>query len=238
MRILFLCAILCAAFAEKAQAAATLVQSKCYQGSGGEASHSMTFDSDTQSGSILMVFAATSGEALGVSGTTDSYTNSWTQVALNPGANSETAIYYTTTTGRGASHLITVNPSGGNYIDMVITEWTGLTISSGDAAATGSATSTLPLVSLSPSAAALVFGGMEHENGTITITEDNTLICEDQDGTDYPFSVSYRIVAAAGATSLSWTLGGSTLWRTSAVAFLEAAGGATAHNLATLGVGK
>lgn len=223
------------AFSSPAFCAATLVQSKCYQGSGGEASHSLTFDGATQADSILMVFAATSGEALGVSATTDSYTNSWTQVGFNPGANSEVSLYYTTTTGRGASHLITVNPSGGNYIDMAITEWTGLTISSGNVAATGSATSTLPLVSLSPTDSALVFGGMEHENGTITITEDNTLICEDQDGTDYPFSVTYRTVAA-GDTSLSWTMGGSALWRTAAVAFIESAGAAATPKGTLLGV--
>ena len=205
--------------------AATLVQSKCYQGSGSEDSHTLTFDNATTSGNLIVVFAATSGEALGVSATTDTETNSWTQAALSAGANSETAIYYTTTNLMGASHAITVNPSGTSvYIDQIITEWSGITLSSADAQNIGAGVGTAVSGSITPTVRALIVGGMEHENGTVAITETETLICEDQDGADYPYSVSWKIVDA-GATTMAWTIGASTQWRASVAAFVETAGG-------------
>jgi hypothetical protein len=192
--------------------AAAYVQGTGLQSSGSVASLSKAFTSNVTAGNLIVVGGVGNGETLLTTGSaTDGLLNTYTRDINRADAGAQTtqcAIYSAPVTTGGAC-TVTLDPTGSDFVDIAIAEFSGMDISGtrldtsnfGDANGTNAATGNLVT-----STTTAIVGILSHSDGTVTLTPGASFaeIFEDQDATDMPFNCEYRI-AAAGTYTANWT---------------------------------
>ena len=222
--------------------AVAFVQGTGSQSSGSVASLSKAFASNVTAGNSIAVGGISNSVLLGTGSVTDSLGNTYTrQVAVDGiSAGRAASCGYLVDNITGGACTVTVDPTGSDFISMVIAEFSGTeTTGSIDGNGTFNAGSGTTLTTSTFTMAGgtngngAIFAAMEQNGTTTTLTAAQTEIFEAEDATNMPINGQYQTNVAAGSgKSATWTLGAGR----SATAFAfgiksgAAAGGRTTRN--------
>lgn len=211
---------------------AALVQSKASAPGSVSTAQNLTFDSPTTSGHLIEVTVvlrqdATGGRTIAV---TDSQGNTYsTAVTSGPSTafSRQTIKFYVANCVGGASHQITVTPSGTVTLAFLIDEWSGLeTTSPLDKTATGSNTGTSVTTGSTGTLAQadeLVTCGVGTPGVAHTLTPGSGWTADPATATGV--SNEYKVVSATTAVSGVATLGASITWNAALATYKIAVGG-------------
>lgn len=194
------------------------IQTKGGQSSGAVSSLSVTLDSSSTNGNLLVVSVVafnTVLDAVPTISVTDSKGNSYTEfVTIDDGQGRRISIFYAKNITGGASHQITSTPDNTIHMMMCATEYSGASTTSpanGSSSATG--TSTTPNAgSVSSQSDGMIVGLMTFGGSTTTITPGSgwTERFERESGTSQAVG---SIEDKAGSTDdPDWTLAASREW--------------------------
>lgn len=151
----------------------------------------------------------------------DTNTNTWVRVQDVVGyndANDNAAIYYALNCGGGANTVTVSGFNTASFATLVISEASGLdTTSALDTSGENAATSNSPTTGSVTSTVANTYwtsAVVHDQSGNQTITEDFTLVREEQDQSTYmPINVQYEIRTSTATQAHTWSFGSSkTYW--------------------------
>lgn len=222
---------------------------------GGSSTPTVSFDSLPATGSLIYVHITSyqsSGTTPTISSVADNqgngnYTLVETQVTTGGSDNYTHAVYFLQATAApSGTFTVTTTFTASVSSFITIVEVTGH--DSGQmhkqVKATGSSTNATATLGATTATDCLILGGMTHNNGTPSITNDATnlptqLQEEEDNNSTEAGNVAYRKVTSTGTYTGNWAIGSSTTWAVILVAISAPGGGAaTPRHLPLLGIGN
>lgn len=196
--------------------AIALVQQNVFEANSYATTIACTFASDVTAGNLIDVSVRWNNEGTheGVSGAADGLGNTYTNIAgcnvgTDASARSMVVLYAKNITGGACTVTVTFLGTRTSRL-VTISEWSGLETTAPADQATGQVQSAVTAVSttaVTPTADGELCLGTLYGiyAGAATITEDGTLVVEDE--TDIFHSTQYSVQATAASIARTWTLG-------------------------------
>lgn len=198
----------------------------------------ITFDSNTTSGNMIIVYASSYyDDSAGTWTVSDNKSNAYSQaVAVGGSSAGRARIYYAESISGGSSHEVTLSSTVSSFYLLTIAEYSGLATSSsldktsGNHNSSSSSTYTSNSTATTTQAAELLAGVTHNFSTLATNTPDSgwTAISTATDGANHKHFVGERIVSSTGAYAYSGTFSTSLANVSTVIAtFKEASGGAS-----------
>jgi len=198
------------------------VQSAGKDGTG--PSDNLAYSGNVTAKSLLVVAARSGSSTVGLTGVSDTLTNTWARAIVTYDAAGHTQEIWWTQTTNGGANTVTLTQSSGQSLRFIIAEYSGFNTAAVDVSTSAINTNASP------------------DSQSRTPTVDNTLAfsaCEVNNdasftqGSGYTkrqtvttkISIEDKNVGSATSTNGTWTLGGSDDWIASLVIFKDTAGG-------------